>query len=275
MRKRDFSSPSPSRWTWLITLAATALIAACDTSLEGFDQEATWGFVTVAANKSGTAHFADAEGLFFKGTLATVPNAEFTVGDTCTDTPLSGGNNLAGVTYLDAGPSVAATIGGVVQALDRTTTAEGIAYLPGGPISYNPGDSILVSVTGASGGFPAGSIRAKTAEAFDFPTTLTVPAGSDSILLNWTPPHDPRSSLVVSLRYATSASPTVLSRNVLCTFTDDGAGSIPFRWHQYWSTSTGNVRDVVATRLRTSYVVAGEGNLGVISTYQVPTPPRP
>jgi hypothetical protein len=271
-QKRD--SSSPSRWTWLISLAATAFIAACDTSLEGFNQEQTWGFVTVAANKSGTAHFADAEGLFFKGTLGTVPNAEFAVADTCTDTQLSGGNNLEGVTYLDAGPSVAATFGGVAQSLDRTTTAEGIAYLPGNPIAYTPGDSIVVTVTGASGGFPAGSIRAKTAEAFDFPTSIDVPAGSDSILLNWTPPHDPRSALVVSLRYATNTTPTVLSRNVLCTLTDDGVGSIPFRWHQYWSTSTG-ARDVVATRLRTSYVVAGEGNLGVISTYQVPTPPHP
>jgi len=270
-QKRD--SSSPSRWTWLITLTATAFVAACDTSLEGFNQEQTWGFVTVAANKTGTAHFADAEGLFFRGNLATVPNAEFTVGDTCTDTPLSTGNNLAGVTYLDAGPSVAATFGGVAQSLGRTTSAQGIVYLPGSPISYNPGDSILVSVTGASGGFPAGSIRAKTAEAFDFPT-IAVPANMDSIQLNWTPPHDTRSSLVVSLRYATSASPSVLSRNVLCTFIDDGVGTIPFRWHQTWSASTGATA-VVATRLRTSYVVAGEGNLGVISTYQVPTPPQP
>jgi len=271
-QKRD--SSSPSRWTWLITLTATAFIAACDTSLEGFSQEGTWGFVTVAASKAGTDHFADAEGLFFRGTLTTVPNAEFTVVDTCTDTQLSDGNNLAGVTYLDAGPNVAATFGGVAQSLDRTTTAEGISYLSGSPISYNPGDSILVSVTGASGGFPAGSIRAKTAEAFEFPTSIDIPAGSDSLQLIWTAPHDPRSSLIVSLRYATNSNPSLLSRNVLCTLIDDGSGSIPFRWHQYWSTSTG-VTSVVATRLRTSYVVAGEGNLGVISTYQVPTPPHP
>jgi hypothetical protein len=66
----------------------------------------------------------------------------------------------------------------------------------------------------------------------------------------------------------------VQTRNVLCTFVDDGVDSIPFRWHQNWSTSSG-VRSVVATRLRTNYVAAGEGNLGVISTYQVPTPRDP
>lgn len=270
----DNRSSSPSRWTWLISLTATAFVAACDTSLEGFNQEQTWGFVTLAANKSSTgAHFADAEGLFFKGNLASVPNAEFTTADTCTDALLSEGNNLGGVTYLDAGPTVATTIGGAAGTLDRTTTSSGIAYLPPSPIAYTPGDSIFINVTGAAGGFPAGSIRAKTAEAFTI-SDVEVPAGTDSIPITWTPSEDPRSRLVVSLRYATSTSPTVLSRNVVCTFTDDGVGSIPFRHHERWSTSTG-VTGVVATRLRTSYVVAGEGNLGVISTYQVPTPPHP
>lgn len=264
---------SPSRWTWLLSLVATAFVAACDNALEGISQQGTWGFITVSAQKSPAgAHFADAEGLFFKGNLAAVPNADFTA-DTCADVVLTEGNNLSGVTYLDAGASVSATIGGVANALNRTNTAEGIAYQPASPIAFNPGDSIVVSVAGVAGGFPGGTIRAKTAEAFNFPT-INVPAGTEAIQLNWTEPQDPRSAMVVSLRYATSTDPSILSRNVLCTFIDDGVDSIPFRWHQNWS-SSGGARAVVATRLRTNYVAAGEGNLGVISTYQVPTPPHP
>lgn len=273
MRQNNRSS-SPSRWTWLILLTATAFVAACDTSLEGFNTEQTWGFITVTANKSGAgAHFADAEGLFFRGNLSAVPNAEFTSVDTCTDALLSEGNNLGGVTYLDAGPTVATTVGATAGTLDRTTTSGGIAYLPTSPIAYTPGDSIFITVTGAAGGFPAGNIRAKTAEAFTI-SDIVVPAGTDSIPITWTPSHDTHSRLVISLRYATVTTPTVLSRNVVCTFNDDGVGAIPFRHHERWSTSTG-VTAVVATRLRTSYVVAGDGNLGVISTYQVPTPPHP
>jgi len=265
---------SPSRWTWVVPVLATAFIAACDNALQGISMQGTWGFVTVSAQKSATgAHFADAEGLFFKGNLAAVPNADFT-NDTCADVVLSEGNNLVGVTYLDAGPSVATTLGGVAGTLDRTTTAEGIAYLPATPIAFNPGDSIVVNVPGVSGGFPAGTIRAKTAEAFTFPADIPVPAGTESIQLTWTAPQDPRSAMIVSLRYATINSPSVLTRHVLCTFVDDGVDSIPFRWHQNWSTSAG-ARAVVATRLRTNYVAAGDGNLGVISTYQVPTPPHP
>lgn len=263
---------SPSRWTWVVPVVATAFFVACDNALEGINIDQTWGFVTVSAQLDSAtgAHFADAEGIFFKGNLSSVPNADYTVADTCADVLLTEGNNLVGVTYLDAGPSVATTLG----TLDRTTTAEGIAYLPASPLAFTPGDSIVVTVTGVSGGFPAGSIRAKTAEAFAFPEDIPVPAGTEAIQLTWTAPQELKSAMIVSLRYETNTNPGVLSRNVLCSFIDDGADSIPFRWHQNWSTSQG-ARAVVATRLRTNYVAAGDGNLGVISTYQVPTPPHP
>jgi hypothetical protein len=266
---------SPSRWTWVLPLSVAALVAACDTSFEGINNSRTWGFITVGATESTAgAHFADIEGLFFAGDLASVPNAEFTVADTCADGVLVEGNNLVGVTYLDAGPSVSATLGGVAGLLDRTNTASGIAYLPASPLAYTPGDSIIVDVAGVTGGFPAGTIRAKTAEPFDFPTDIDIPAGTEAIQLTWTPPQDPRSAIVVSLRYATITNPGVETRNIVCSFIDDGADSIKFEWHQNWSSSSG-VRSVVATRLRTHYVAAGDANLGVISIFQRPTPPNP
>ena len=265
---------SPSRWTWVLPAIATAFIAACDNALEGINTQGVWGFVTVGATKNaGGAHFANTEGIFFQGNLAAVPNADFT-SDTCADVPFSEGNNLIGVTYLDAGPTIDATLGGTVHTLPRTTTTQGLAYRPAAPLSYTPGDSIVVNVAGVDGGFPGGTIRAKTAEAFTFPTEIPIPAGTEPIQLEWTMPQGGQSAMVVSLRYATTQNPAVLARNVLCTFMDDGRDSIPFRWHENWSTSSG-VRAVVATRLRTNYVGVGDANLGVISTYQVPTPPNP
>lgn len=265
---------SPSRWTWVLPVLATAFVVACDNSLEGFDQQGTWGFITIGASKSAAgAHFASAEGLFFKGNLSAVPNADFT-NDTCADVLLTEGNSLTGVTYLDAGSSISAAFGGIPGTFDRTVTAEGLAYRPGIPVSYTPGDSIIVDVAGVAGGFPAGTIRAKTAEAFSFPADIPIPAGTEAIQLTWNAPQDPRSAMIVSLRYATSQNPSVATRHVNCTFVDDGVDSIPFRWHQNWSASSG-ARAVVATRLRTHYVAAGDGNLGVISTYRVPTPTIP
>jgi hypothetical protein len=265
---------SPSRWIWVMPAIATVFIASCDNALEGINQQGTWGFVTVSARKNANGtHVANAEGLFFQGNLAAVPNADFTA-DTCADVAFSEGNNLVGVTYLDAGPSVTATVGGIDRTLERTTSTLGLTYKPVTPFSYTPGDSIVISVAGVPGGFPGGDIRAKTAEAFTFPADIPIPAGTEAIQLAWTAPQDPRSAMVVSLRYATSTNPGVLARHVQCTFVDDGVDSIPFRWHQNWSTSQG-VRAVVATRLRTNYVGTGDANLGVVSTYQVPTPPNP
>lgn len=264
---------SPSRWSWVALVFASTFVVACDNALEGINTMGIWGFVTVGAKKDASgAHFANVEGLFFQGNLAAVPNAAFAT-DTCADGTFVEGNTLLGVTYLDAGPSVDATLGGVSRILERTTTAAGLAYRPTAAFSYNPGDSIVVTVDGASGGFPPGSIRAKTAEPFTFPTDIAVPQGTEAIQLTWSAPQDQNSAMVVSLRYETTTNPGRLTRNVLCTFVDDGVDSIPFRWHQNWSTSPGQ-RAVVATRLRTHYVGAGDGNIGVISTYQVPTPPE-
>lgn len=255
-------------------LVATAFVAACDNALEGINTQSVWGFITIGATKDANGtHAAKIEGLFFQGTLAGVPNADFT-SDSCSDGVFIDGNSLLNVTYLDAGNSVGTTLSGNSTDLERTATSTGLAYLPASPITYTPGDSIVVNVPGAAGGFPTGTIRAKTAEEFTFPTEIDVPAGTESIQLTWTPPQDPRSAMVVSLRYETTQNPGVFTRHVLCTFVDDGVDSIPFRFHQNWSASLGS-RAVVATRLRTHYVAAGDANLGVISTYQVPTPQNP
>lgn len=262
---------SPSRWTWVVAVLIAVSIAACDTSLEGINQQQTWGLIDVAATRdASSSHFADVEGLFFHGNVGAVPNADFQV-DTCTDVAFFTGSGTSGLTHLDAGAVVSATIGGVEHVMERTTTSSGLAYQPTSLVPYTPGDSIFVDIPGAQGGYPAGSIRAKTAEAFTFPTNIDPPAGTDSIPLTWSLPDEPLSSIMVlSLRYAPESDPSTLSRQVLCNFVDDGDASVPFRWHQNWSNAS--ERAVVVTRLRTHYVAIGGANLGVISTYQVPTP---
>lgn len=265
---------SPSRWIWTAPLAAALIAVACDNSLEGIGFQRTWGFVTMSATKNaGGVHFTNPEGLFFLGNLAAVPVADV-VQDTCADGGFTGDdNNLSGVTYLDAGPSITATIGGVTNVLERVSTTEGLAYQSAlGAFQFNPGDTVEVTIPGTAQGFPGATIRAKTAEPFTFPS-VDIPTGTESIQLTWTTPQAPGSSIVVSLRYV-SGSASEFNRQVLCTFIDDGVDSIPFRWHQNWSSSTGNTA-VVATRLRTNYVGIGDANLGVVSTYQVPTPPNP
>lgn len=265
---------SPSRWTWALPLVAVAFVVACEDSLSVNTQDDTWGFINIAARKTaGGVHYTRPDAFFFKARLAGVPNASFAV-DSCNDVAYTPENDLSGVTYLDAGEGLPFRLAGREDTLRRILTAASTTYELGGgsaPFNYTPGDSVVVKVPGSIGGFPAAEIRAKTAEAFTM-DPVAAPGGSAAIQLRWTAAHNLESAMVLSLRYASSTSGGQFNRQVLCTYQDDGIDSIPFRQYQTWSSASGT-KEVVATRLRTTFLAAGDAVLEVISTYQVPTPP--
>jgi hypothetical protein len=179
------------------------------------------------------------------------------------------------VTFLDAGTPVTTLIGTRLDTLPRVTGTTSTLYVKpnGETIPYTPGDSMVVTIPGAVGGYPAATIRAKTAEAFNA-DTIPVPAGSEAIQLRWDRGHDLGSAMIVELRYNPTggSQPT---RELLCSYTDDGVDSIPFRQHQPWSSGTASAREVVFTRLRTNFINVSNGLLEVISTFQRPTPTVP
>lgn len=265
---------SPSRWTWALPLLAVAFVVACEDSLSVNTQDDTWGFINIAARKTtGGAHYTVPDAFFFKARLAGVPNASFAV-DSCNDVAFSPTNDLTGVTYLDAGDGLPIRMAGREDTLRRIQTTTATTYELAGlsaAFNYTPGDSVVVKVPGSIGGFPAAEIRAKTAEAFTM-DPVTAPGGSNAIQLRWTAAQNLQSAMILSLRYANASSGGQLNRQVLCTYQDDGIDSIPFRQYQTWSSATGT-KEVVATRLRTTFIAAGDAVLEVISTYQVPTPP--
>ncbi len=267
----------PSRWIWLAPVLAVALIASCESGLSP-NANNTWGLVTVDASKNASGDFVTSPvGRFFVGQLSTVPNAKLVL-DSCADALYSAPtNDFTGVTFLDAGLPVTTMIGTRLDTLQRDVNSQGqIIYerSAGGEIPYTPGDSIVVSVPGAVGGFPATSIRAKTAEAFTM-DPVSVPTGSETIQLHWTAAHDANSALILELRYDPSGG-GVPTRELLCSYHDNGVDSIPSYQYQPWAASTASAREVVATRLRTNYLgAANNGLVGVISLFQVPTPPVP
>lgn len=254
-------------------LLAVALVVACEDSLSVDLKDDTWGFINIAARKTGAGtHVTSPDAFFFKARLSGVPNASFAV-DSCNDVAFSPDDDLTGVTYLDAGEGLPIRLAGREDTLRRVQTATSTTYSLSGasaPFTYTPGDSVVVKVPGSVGGFPTAEIRAKTAEAFAM-DPVVAPDGSDPIQLRWTAAHNLESAMVLSLRYASGTS-SVLNRQVLCTYQDDGIDSIPFRQYQTWKTG-GGTKEVVATRLRTAFVAAGDAVLEVVSTYQVPTPP--
>jgi hypothetical protein len=266
----------PSRWAWILPVVATAAIVACESGLAGGIQNQYWGFVTVNALKSTSGTYRTSpEGMFFIGRLSSVPNAGLVL-DSCTNGLFTGsGNQLNGVTFLDAGSPVTTRLGARLDTLTRVTGTTNTIYVKpnGETVPYTPGDSIVATVPGAVGGFPASTIRAKTAEAFTA-DAVPVPTGTDAIQLRWTRGADLQSAMIVELRYNPSGGATP-TKELLCSYTDDGIDSIPFRQHQPWSASGVSAREVVFTRLRTAFVAIPNGLLEVISTFQLPTPAVP
>lgn len=248
---------------------------ACQNSLSVGTTGSTWGFVYLDATLNSqdqpeTAPKAE----FFSANISAVPNATLK-NDSCNDVAYSTPGQVSGVTFMDAGDQVTLKLGSQTLQLPRVSTSDGSIYnLSSGSISYTPGDSAIVTVPGAVGGFPAGEVHGKTAEAFTF-DPVTVPVGTHPIQLRWSRADDFNSVMIVELRYAPSTTGGVISREVLCTFNDDGVDSIPFDAYQNWADQTNTLTEVVATRLRTSFQSVTNGILEVISTYQVPTPPTP
>ena len=275
MNSRQFLNPSVL--TLGIAVVAIGGIVACQSSLSVDASSNTWGFVNIDATvpAAGDTQVAP-KAQFFQANISAVPNAQIVL-DSCNDVAYSPPIDVTGVTFMDAGDAVTAVLGGqTTVTLPRTATSSGSVYeLAGGSsVPYHPGDSVVVTVPGAVGGFPGSSVRAKTSESFTF-DPIVLPIGTNPIQLRWSRADDFNSAMVVELRYAPQSSGGSITREVLCSYTDDGVDSIPFSQYQTWSNQSNTATEVVMTRLRTSFQTVTNGILEVISTYQVPTPQTP
>lgn len=267
------------RWSWLLVAAAVIGVAACDSKITTSGTPGTWGFIIVPASKNASGVYRTKPlAQFFKGNLTGgVPNSQV-IFDSCvthvTYDPAPDPEIVSGpsISFLDAGDKVFLNIGGKPDTLLRISTALSTTYQKSAvtPITYNPGDSIVVTIPGATAGYPAAEIRGKTSEPF---TMSDIDPRTDTlgIPVTWTPAAAPGSSMIISLRYQPLGA-TRINTQVLCSFTDDGVDTIRYRWHRFWSDSNNEARTVVATRLRTSIVQKTDGVLEILSRFQVPTP---
>jgi hypothetical protein len=244
-------------------------LAACDGTLNVSGNNLTWGFIqTGAIAATGTGYVTAPEGQFFVGALGSIPDARVRP-DSCIELPIVAQNPLQ-VTFLDAGSSITAQYGTRTDTLPRVSSASRTTYSRGAPITFSPGDSLIVRIPGASGGFPAAEIRAKTSEAFTFDSLIIRPSPA-AVQLRWTPANDGNSAFLAEFRYSSTGG-TTFNQLIRCAFIDDGADSIAFRVMQPWVGQNANSRNAQYTRLRTNIVQIVGGFLEVISTFTVPTP---
>ena len=263
-----------SRSALVLAAGLLSLVVACDTSTSLGLNERMWGFVSISTirNTAGE-HRISPNGVFFLGQLNSIPNAAFKPDSCFPAIPyVPPSNSFTGVTFLDAGAALTTISGGRTDEIPRISSTASTTYdLPAGTtLAHQPGDSIVIQVPGATGGFPQAELRGRTAEPFTLLQPIE-PSTANTMQLRWSPATDNNSALSLSFQYKASAS--AATQEIRCFFVDDGVDSIPLAEHAGWSAASNVSRAVVATRLRTVIMNAPNGGvLELISTYQVPTP---
>ncbi|MFN0100167.1 MAG: hypothetical protein ACKVS7_15975 [Gemmatimonadaceae bacterium] len=136
-------------------------------------------------------------------------------------------------------------------------------------IPYTPGDSVAVDVPG-SAAFPTSSISVKTSESFTH-APIPVPAEGADILASWTAAPSAGSTMTYSLRYANSFSSGAQNEQLVCSFVDDGAATIPSGFLVGWRGAQGGNRGTVVTRIRSRQLeLDARTRLLMVSTYSQP-----
>ena len=253
-----------------LPVAALVLTSACVDTLDIPD--ARYGVVSISTYADDLAGTTMApEAIFYDKTdlRITPPGA-----DSCQFAAYTANPNVNTNSFtLSAGDFLLSTVRTRTDTLRPYFVGNLAIYRPptGRVIPFVPGDTLTLQVPGAPSGFPAITANVRTAEAFTH-DPVTIPAEGQPLALRWTPAPQPGSLMTFALRYANSFS-TDQSPNeqVFCGFTDDGTGTIPAEYLDFWRNAPVASRSVRAIRLRVKEVVIdSRTRLAFVSTYGVP-----
>lgn len=196
--------------------------------------------------------------------------------DTCfvLDYAVPNNSNFTTARTLDAGEYLVTNVSGRTDSLAPVPGIAVRLYEAMAPFGFPfvPGDTLTVTVPGATNGFPAGTVRVRTAEAFTH-GAIGVPAANEAIPLTWTAATSPGSQITFSLRYANSLSTGALNEQVFCSFVDDGSATIRAAYLDGWRTATNDLREIRVVRVRANEIeIDSRTRLALVSTYGLPLP---
>ncbi len=257
----------------LILSALVLALGACLSPLEiPFGR---FGTISVRTFDDGAAGFLMApEAAFYDQTeLSYQPY----LSDTCfvLDYIAPNDNNFTTARTLDAGEFIVTNVSGRTDSLAPVPNLAIRLYESMAPFGYPfvPGDTLTVTVPGATGGFPAAVVKVKTAEPFTH-GPVGVPAANENLALTWTPAPSPGTQITFSMRYANNLSTGGLNEQVFCSFVDDGTGTVRASYLDGWRTATNDLRDVRVVRVRANEIeIDNRTRLALVSTYGLPLPP--
>lgn len=261
------------RHTVPLALAALATVTvACVDATN--PSSVPYGFVTFVAQTSGSGFTASPVGTFFGAIGLGVPTA-VSPWDSCRQQTYSRTTVGLGEVYpaISAGAAIQLKVSGRTDSLFPGAIGREVQYrLRAASMPYVPGDTVSVEIPGRSDGYPAITIKAKSAEVLTV-TDFGTPTVGPRLDLRWNAGQDLNSTVSFAFRYGALDADS-LNTQIYCQFRDDGADSIPARYVSAWAQA--RVKTWVASRVRT-YVapVARNGYFDFISTFDVPTPPSP
>lgn len=152
---------------------------------------------------------------------------------------------------ITAGPQVGFTVGSFsLSALPAVNAAFPIYnFTSGSYLDFVAGDSVLVSIPGASNGFEAMSIKARLAEPFTA-SPLPTWVANEPMVLTWQAAPAPGSVMVVSLRYNSTLGSTRPNLEIACAFPDTGSGTIPATIANGWGQAEPGTTEFAFIRVR-------------------------
>lgn len=152
---------------------------------------------------------------------------------------------------ITAGPQVSFTVGGFSEsAVPAPLAAFPIYTFPAGAyLDFVAGDSVLVTIPGATNGFEPMSIKTRIAEPF---TANPIPewVANEPMTVTWQPAPAPGSLMVVSLRYNTTIGSTAPDLEIACAFPDTGSGTIPATLANGWGQAEPGTTEFAFIRVR-------------------------
>ena len=234
----------------LRTAPLLLVLTACLSDLPPTDR---LGFVTLQAVDNGGTPVVRGQAVFYRTSgLQFLPLQPQACGLYGYQPPTSGGS--AGRT-LNAGPQVSFTVAGFSEnAIPAPNATYPVYNFPAGTyLDFSAGDSVLVNIPGATGGFEPMSGKVRLAEAF---TAGAIPAfvPNTDMELTWSAPPAAGSLMLVSLRYNATLGAAQPNVEISCAFADDGTGTIPSTYANGWGTAEPASRQYTFTRVREAVV---------------------
>lgn len=251
-----------------------AAAVGCIGSTDPFPTQREYAFLVLnAIPAEGGGYTSEPEAVFYRTPPLLLPRAQV-INDTCVILSQTRPPGNVQPVFLDAGSPVTVSLSGNSATLVPVTTELGTTYkiANDGVIAFNPGDTAHFTVPGDPNGFPAFTLRAKTAEPFTI-DPVAAPQGTEGVFLSWAPapPVTQRDSkMVIQLKYTEIEGAGVQRREIWCELFDDGEHEIDPQLLLGWRNAPPDSREVVATRWRIStQTVSDIGLAQVISVFEV------